>query len=151
MAMAMTNNNGDRNGDGDGNSNHNFYATARATATAMATMTLTKTDTREGCLFMCRKCAVLWQGRRLASPPWAQKECALPSAVPSGCHCKECLLHFKGEGSWELTMDCFFIIFFNYLVSLLDNPLFPHINSVPQEPRQPINGPPQLLLYFLSR
>jgi hypothetical protein len=42
---------------------------------------------------------------------------------------------------------------FNNLLSLQKNTLFPHTNSVPQEPHQPIaiDGLPRLLLYFLSR
>ncbi len=37
-------------------------ASAMAMETVTAMMTVTTTDTREGCLFMCRQCAELWQG-----------------------------------------------------------------------------------------
>jgi hypothetical protein len=126
-------------------------ATVIAMVTVMATATMTKTtDTREGCLFMCQQCAVLWQGQRLASPPWTLRSVHCPALHHGGATAKSaCSISRRRDP--ESSPWIGFFIFFNYLFSLLNNPLFPHNNSVPQEPRQPIDNLPQLLLYFLSR
>ncbi len=114
-AMVMANNDGDCNGNGDSNSNRNDYGNSDG-----------KDDRhnnwhKEGLpLHVPAMCSAV-AGAAPCLPPLGTKECALPSAVPSGCHCKECLLHFKGEGSWELTLDCFFIFLITcsvYLITL---------------------------------
>ncbi len=46
--------------------------------------------------------------------PHGHKESSFTCAASWGWHCKECLLPFKGEGSWQLTMDCIFFIIYNY-------------------------------------
>ncbi len=69
---------------------------------------------RKGCLFMWRQCATLLDGQHLASTPMDTKESAITSAASWGWQCKECLLPFKGEGSWQLTMDCILFNFYNY-------------------------------------
>ncbi len=55
-------------------------ATAIAMVMAMARVTMMKA----GCLFMCQQCAVLWQGRHLASTPMDTKESAFTSAASWG-------------------------------------------------------------------
>jgi hypothetical protein len=137
-------------------------------ATAMAKeMTTARATMKEGLpLHVMAMCSAFgW-----ATPclhPHGHKESSFTSAASWGWHCEECLLPFKGEGSWQLTMDCFFY-FLQLLFSLLNNPLFapPHysgaqkpscqpIDALPppllQETRQPIDNLPQLLLHFLSR
>jgi hypothetical protein len=125
-------------------------AIAMAMVTATATMTITTTDTREGCLFMCQQFAVLWQGQRLASSPWAQRSVRCPALHYLGATAKSVCSIARGRDP-ESSPWIVFFIFFNYLFSLLNNPLSPHTNSVPQEPRQPIDGLPRFVLYFLSR
>ncbi len=125
-------------------------AITMATALATATMTVTTTDTREGYLFMCRKCAALWQGWCLASPPWAQRSVHCPVLHQLSATAKSVCSISRGMDP-ESSPWIVFFIFFNYLFSLLHNPLFPHTNSVPQEPCQPIDGLPRFLLYFFSR
>ncbi len=56
-------------------------------------------------------CGAVAGGTPCLHPCLGTKECALSSAVPSGCHCKEWLLHVRGEGSWELTMDWVLFLF----------------------------------------
>jgi hypothetical protein len=49
------------------------------------------------------------------------------------------LLPFKGESSWQLTMDCFLFIFLQLLFSLLNNPLFtPRIIQALKNPISPL-------------
>ncbi len=104
---------------------------------------------REGCLFMCQQCAVLWQGQHLASTPMDTKEYAFTSAASWGWFCKEFLLPFKGEGSWQLTMDCFFY-FFTSNVQFTEQPSVrpPHYSGN-QEPCQPIDPLPPLHLFHI--
>ncbi len=66
-------------------------------------------------------------------PPPDTKEGALPSAVPWGCHCKERLTFFQGEGSQKHTMDLHFL-FFTTTCSFYWITFLPHTNSVAQEP-----------------
>ncbi len=129
MAMADGNCNGDGKGNGTSNGDDQWQwqwlmvtATATAMVAAMETetataitmpkvmgmMTITTADTREGCLFMCRQCAALWQGQRLATPPPGHK------------------------GVW--TMDCFLLIifpFFPHTKSVPQEPCQP-IDGLPQ-------------------
>ncbi len=75
---------------------------------------------------------------------------------------------FQGGGFLTANHGLFFVYYLQLLFSLLNNPLFapPHnsgaqepscqlIDALPpsllQEPRQPIDDLPQLLLHFLSR
>ena len=61
---------GDNDGDGDGNRNGDSHCEGD--------------NDRQGCLFMCQQCAVLWQGRHLASTPMDTKESACTSAAKWG-------------------------------------------------------------------
>jgi hypothetical protein len=82
-------------------------AMAKEMATARATM-------KEGLpLHVVLMCSAF--GR--ATPclhPHGHKESSSTSAASWGWHCKEYLLPFKGEGSWQLTMDGFLFIIYNY-------------------------------------
>jgi hypothetical protein len=109
-------------------------AMATAMETAMATMTVTTTDTMECCLFMCWQCAVLWQGQRFASPPWEQRSVHCPALGHMGTTAKSVCSISRGGGVLRAHHELGFYIFFNYLFSLLNNPLFPHTNSVPKNP-----------------
>ncbi len=57
-------------------------------------------------------------------PPLEIKEDRFPSVVPWGCYCQ--------EGSWQHTIDLFFLLFYKYLFIWLKN-LFFHTKSVVQE------------------
>ncbi len=122
---------------------------AMATVTVTVTMTVTTTDTR-GSRFMCRQRAALWQGRHLASPPWAKRSVYCPALCHLGATARSVCSISRGRDPESSPWIAFFC-FFNYLISLLNNPLSPPTNSVPQEPRQPIDGLPRFLLYSLSR
>jgi hypothetical protein len=112
MATAMANGNGNGNGDSnrDGNSNHNGNGHGNDDNDVV----LKTTDTREGCLFMHWQCAALWQGRRLASPPWTQRSVHCPALRHGGATAKDCLLlHFRGRDSDSSPWIGLFI-FYNY-------------------------------------
>jgi hypothetical protein len=105
-------------------------ATAMAKETAMARATM-----KEG---LPLHVAVMCSAFGWATPclhPHGHKESLFTSAAAWGWHCKEYLLPFKGEGSWQLTMDCFLVYYLQLLFSLLNNPLFapPHYSGA-QEP-----------------
>jgi hypothetical protein len=153
MVMANDDGNGNNNGDGNGNRNGNGNGNGNGDTMAMATatMTVTTNDTREGCLFMCWQCAVLWQGEYLASPPWSQRSKHCPALHHGGATAKSVCSISRGRVPDSSPWIYFFLIFFNYLFSLLNNLLFSYTNSFPQEPHQPIDGLPRFLLYFLSR
>ncbi len=70
------NRDGDGNSDDDGNGNGNND------------VVITKTLSRVGCLYMCRQCATLWQGQRLASPPWTQMSVHCPVLRHGGATAK---------------------------------------------------------------
>jgi hypothetical protein len=146
MAMAMADGDNDGNGGGnkDGDGDCNGYGDCNGNDDCH------DTDTREGCLFMCRQCASLWQGRRLASPPLAQKV-RIAQCCAIWVPLQRVFAPFQREGILRAHHGLNFFIFFNYLFSLLHNPLFPHTYSVPQESHQPIDSRPRFLLYFFSR
>jgi hypothetical protein len=138
----------DDNGDGDGNSNGNGNCNGNSHGNSNDDVVVRMTDKREGCLFMCRQYAALWQGQCLASPPGHKGVC-IAQRCAMGMPLQRVFAPFQGGGTLRAYHGLFFI-FFNYLFSLLNIPLCPHTNSVPQEPHQPIDGLPQLLLHFLS-
>ncbi len=82
-------------------------AMAKEMATARATM-------KEGLpLHVVAMCSAF----RRATPclhPHGHKESSFTSAASWGWHCKECLLPFKGEGPWQLSMECFLFIIYSY-------------------------------------
>ncbi len=123
-------------------------AIAMGMAMVMAMMTVTTTDTEEGCLFMCQQCAALWQGQHLASSPWTQRNVHCPVLCHRGAIAKSVCSISRGR---DPESSPWIVFFFNYLFSLLNNPLVLHTNSAPQESCQPIDGLPQLLLSFLLR
>jgi hypothetical protein len=84
MAKAMADGDGIDNGDGDSDGNQNGDIHSNGNNDVVVTMT----DTREGCLFMCQQCAALWQGRCLASPPWAQRSVHCPALYQEGATAK---------------------------------------------------------------
>ncbi len=84
------------------------------------------------------------------TPPWTQRSVHCQALCHGGATAKSVCSISRGRDP-ESSAWIVFFIFFNYLFSLLNYPLFPHTISVPQEPRQPIDGLPPLLLYFLSR
>jgi hypothetical protein len=155
-----------------------FFQTATATATAMESTTATEMATamamamatakpplhRKCCLFMWRQCAVLLEGRHLAITPMDTNE----SACVMGVTLLRVFAPFQGGGFPTAHHGLFFVYFLQLLFSLLNNPLFapPHysgaqepscqpIVALPppllQEPHQPIDNLPRLLLHFLSR
>jgi hypothetical protein len=91
------------------------------------------------------------QGDTPSPPPLDTKESALPSAKQWEVPLQRDVSPILGGGILTAQDGLACLIFFNYLFSLLNNLLFPHTNSVPQEPHQPTDGLPQLLLYFFSR
>jgi hypothetical protein len=94
MATATVMANGDGDGDGDGNGDGNGNRNGNGHRDGKDDVVLKTTDTREGCLFLPVMCRA---GAMPCLPPLDTKECALPSAAPWGCHCKKCLLHFRGR------------------------------------------------------
>ncbi len=122
MAMAMANGNCNCNGNGEGNSNCN----GNGDGNGNDDIVVTTTDTREGCLFMCRQCAALWQWQRLASPPWTQRSVHCP-ALRHGCATAKSVCSFSRGGDPESSPWIVFY-FFNYLFSLLNKHLFLHTN-----------------------
>jgi hypothetical protein len=145
---------GDRNGNGQ-RQRRRQWAMATATATelvtamkmataiAMATATARVTMTKGGLPLHLPAMAVLWQGQHIVSTLMDTKECAFASAASWGWCCKECLLPFKGKGSWQLTMDWLFY-FLQVLFSLLNNPLF--VPCITQALKNPVSP---LMLYLL--
>jgi hypothetical protein len=87
-------------------------ASAMAMATLMATMTITTTDTWEGCLFRCRQCAALWQGRSLASPPRAQRKVHCPALHHLGAIAKSVCSISRGRDPESSPWIRFFYYFF---------------------------------------
>ncbi len=106
-AMVMVDDNGNGNGNGDGGGDRNGDGDSSGNDDR-------HDDWHKGGLplHVPAMCSTV-SGEMPYLPPLDTKECALPSAAPWGCHCKECLLHFnfKGGWSWEFTMDWFFCFF----------------------------------------
>ncbi len=122
---------------------------------------------RKGCLFMCRQCAVLLEGRHLASTPMDTNK----SACVMGVILLSVFAPLQGGGFLTAHHGLFFVYFLQLLLSLLNNPLFAPpallrhysgaqepcqpIDALPpplfQEPHQPIDNLPWLLLHFLPR
>jgi hypothetical protein len=112
---------------------------------------------------MWRQCAVLLEGRHLASTPMDTED----SACIMGVTLLRVFGSLQGGGFQTAHHGLFFVYFLQLLFSLLNNPLFaPQQNSGAQEPcqlidalpppllqdpRQPIDNLPRLLLHFLSR
>ncbi len=109
------------------------------------------------------QCAVLLEGQHLASTPMDTNK----NACIMGMTLLRVFAHLQGGGFLTAHHELFFVYFLQLLFSLLSNPLFapPHysgtqkpcqlIDALPppllQEPRQPIDNLPWLLLHFLSR
>ncbi len=89
MLMADGNGNGDGDGDGYGDCNGNSNSGGNDD------VVITTTDKGGLPLHVLAMCSTV-AGATSCLPPLDTKECALPSAAPWGCHCKECLIHFKG-------------------------------------------------------
>jgi hypothetical protein len=113
---------------------------------------------------MWRRCAVLLEGRHLASTPMDTNESARIMEVAL----LRVFAPLQGGGFLTAHHGLFFVYFLQLLFSLLNNSLFapPHylgaqepscqpIDALPspllQGPHQPIDDLPQLLLHFLSR
>jgi hypothetical protein len=112
---------------------------------------------------MCRQCAVLLEGQHLASIPMDTNK----SACVMGVTLLRVFAPLQGGGFLTAHHGLFFVYYLQLLLSLLNNLLFapPHysdaqepcqsIDALPpplhQEPHQPIDNLPQLLLHFLSR
>ncbi len=92
-------------------------------------------------------------GRGNASPPsFGHKGVCIAQLCAVEVPLQRVFAPFQGGGILRAHLGFGFILFYfiNYLFSLLNNPLFLHSKSVPQDSRQPIDGLPWLLLYFLS-
>ncbi len=112
---------------------------------------------------MCRQCAVLLEGRHLASTPMDTKE----SACVMGVTLLRVFAPLQRGGFLTAHHGLFFAYFLQLLFSLLNNLLFapPHysgaqepcqpIDALPppllQEPHQPIDDLPRLLLHFFVK
>jgi hypothetical protein len=112
---------------------------------------------------MWRQCAVLLEGRHLASTPMDTKE----SACIMGVTLWRVSAPLQGGGFLTAHHGLFFVYVLQLLFNLLNNPLFAPlhysgaqepcqpIDALPppllQEPRHPIDNLPRLLLHFLSR
>ncbi len=116
---------------------------------------------REGCFFMCRQCAVLWQGQHLASTPMDTLHS--PALRHGGDTAKSVCSFSKGRvpdsSPWIV-----FSLFFTTTVQFTEQPSVhpPHysgtqetcqpIEDLPppllQEPCQPIENLPRLLLHL---
>jgi hypothetical protein len=112
---------------------------------------------------MWRQCAVLLEGRHLASTHIDTNK----SAYIMGVTLLRVFAPLQGGGFLTAHHGLFFVYFLQLLFSLLNNPLFapPHysgaqehcqlIDNLPppllQEPRQAIDNPAWLLLHLLSR
>jgi hypothetical protein len=112
---------------------------------------------------MWRQCTVLLEGRHLASTPMDIKE----SSCVMGVTLLRVFAPLQEGGFLTAHHGLLFVYFLQLLFSLLNNPLFapPHysgaqepcqlIDALPppllQEPHQPIDNLPRLLLHYLSR
>ncbi len=113
---------------------------------------------------MWRQCAVLLEGRHLASTLIDTNK----SACAMGVTLLRVFAPLQGGGFLTAHNGLFFVYFLQLLFSLLNNPLFAPlhcsgaqepscqpIDALPppllQEPHQPIDDLPRLLLHFLSR
>jgi hypothetical protein len=122
-----------------------------ATATATAMMMLSSQQLTQGRVASSCTGNVQCCGRGIAlPPPPGHKGVCIAQRCAMGVPLQRVFAPFQGGGILRAHHG-FIFIFFNYLFSLLNNPLFPHTNSVPQEPCQPIDSLPRLLVYFLSR
>jgi hypothetical protein len=148
--------NGDRVGDGNGDGNGNGNGDSHGEGNHYKGRVASSCGGNVQCF---------WRGDTLPPPPMDTNERACVMGVT--------LLRVFAplQGGGFLTAQhhgLFFVIFLQLLFSLLNNPLFapPHysgaqepscqpIDALPppllQEPRQPIDNLPQLLLHFLSR
>ncbi len=125
---------------------------AMAKATVAATMMLSSQQLTQGGLPLCvpAMCSAVAGATPCLPPPPGHKGVSIAQHCAMGVPLQRVFASFQGGGILRAHHG-FFLIFFNYMFSLLINPLFPHTNLVPQEPRQPIDSLPWLLLYFLSR
>jgi hypothetical protein len=112
---------------------------------------------------MWQQCAVLLEGRHLTSAPMDTNK----SACIMGVTLLKVLALLHEGGLLTAHHGLFYFYFLQLLFSLLNNPLFapPHYSGAQepcqltdplpppllQEPRQPIDDLPRLLLHFLSR
>ncbi len=94
------------------------------------------TDTREGCLFMCWQCAVLWQGLCLASPP-GHKGVRIAQHCTMGVPLQKVFAPFQGGGILRAHYGSGFY-FLQLLFSVLNNPLFPHTIQALKNPVSPL-------------
>ncbi len=159
MATAVGNGNG--NGDGvgnnnrDGNGNRNGDGHGKGGDDKGRVASSCASNVQRYC-----------RGDTLPPPPWTQRKVHSPALRHGGDTAKSVSSLSRGRAP-DSSQWIFFVYFLQLLFSLLNNPLFapPHYSGaqepcqpivalpppLPQEPRQPIDDPPRLLLHFLSR
>ena len=91
---------------------------------AMVMATARATITKEGLpLHVAAMCSAFGGATPCLHPHGHKGKCIHQRCV-MGVTLQRVFLPFKGEDSWQLTMDCFFVYFLQLLFSLLNNPLF---------------------------
>ncbi len=144
-AVANGNSNGNSNGNGEGNGDSNWDSHSNGNNYIV----VTTGGTREGCFFMCRQRAALWQGRCFASPPEHKGVC-IAQPCTMGVPLQREFAPFQQGGSWELTVD--WILFFITNAQFTKQPFVPPHHSGTQKPCQHIDTlPPQLLLHLFCK
>ncbi len=146
-ATAMTDCDG--NGDGDGGSN----CIGNGHGNNVDAVIVTMADTREGCLFIHRQFAELWQGQRHCKdrlPPLTQSSVHCPELRHGGATTKS-VCSISGGGILTAHHGLVFL-FFTTTVQFIKQPFVPPYHPGIQEPCQPMDAlPSRILLHHFPR